>query len=668
MQKKYFNSKDARFLLEYGFSIFPVHGINEDGNCTCGNAACTNKGKHPACANGRTSASNDIDKVLSLWQARKCLNVGVATGEPSNCFVLDIDGEVGETDLAALETTHGKLPDTLQQTTGRGRHIFFKYPDVKVPNRSKVIGDKIDVRGEGGYVVSYKSNHANGGVYEFMNQLEDIEPAPQWLLDIITRKDMNKSEQKLNICSQTLNLNNDGWSQSDIQNMLDKLHPDSDGYDAWKDIGMALKDYNMPFTMFDAWSARGSKHQGRAVLQRKWDGFTGTGVSIGTLYHYAKQAGFNPSDYKEATPVPQVSVTAATGEIINNDTGEVVENKFHFIDGDNVGFTTDTNDFVQGLLTKGGMSVIYGESNCGKTFFMTDLAFHIVNGKMWNGKRVEQGKVVYVALEGLHGLKGRIEAYKRHTCESLKNLQVMPCAIDFLNPDEDIKHFLALLAQHDDIKLIVIDTLARAIGGGDENSGQDMGLLVKHADLIRNETDAHISFVHHSGKDRAKGARGHSSLRAAVDTEIEVSRETDADYSNVKTVKQRDMEFSDDIQFKLKQIKLGVNKYDEDVSSCVVEPYNLNNDIDRVRFIKPNLRIAHEAFLECISEKGRHMSHKNVPHCKVIYNDEFKDYIEKRGLLSEKESSARVQYSNYRKELIEQKLVVYRDGFLWSYD
>jgi RecA-family ATPase len=71
--------------------------------------------------------------------------------------------------------------------------------------------------------------------------------------------------------------------------------------------------------------------------------------------------------------------------------------------------------------------------------------------------------------------------------------------------------------------MIVLDTLSRVIAGGNENAPDDMGQLIGNCDRIRAEARAHVMLVHHTGKDEARGARGHSSLRAATDTEIEVS-------------------------------------------------------------------------------------------------------------------------------------------------
>jgi len=67
------------------------------------------------------------------------------------------------------------------------------------------------------------------------------------------------------------------------------------------------------------------------------------------------------------------------------------------------------------------------------------------------------------------------------------------------------------------------DTLARLSAGANKNAGQDMGLVVRRFDRIRAECNAHFLLVHHSGKAAAAGARGWSGVRAAMDTEIEVT-------------------------------------------------------------------------------------------------------------------------------------------------
>ena len=106
------------------------------------------------------------------------------------------------------------------------------------------------------------------------------------------------------------------------------------------------------------------------------------------------------------------------------------------------------------------------------------------------------------------------------------------------------------------------------MAGGNENASEDMGALVINSDHIRRETKAHVCFIHHSGKDSARGARGHSSLLAAADTEIEVTNDDGARIARV--TKQREMECSGEFSFSLHVVTLGENRRGKPVTSCVV--------------------------------------------------------------------------------------------------
>ncbi|MCP5682603.1 helicase RepA family protein, partial [Klebsiella pneumoniae] len=75
------------------------------------------------------------------------------------------------------------------------------------------------------------------------------------------------------------------------------------------------------------------------------------------------------------------------------------------------------------------------------------------------------------------------------------------------------------------VRLIIFDTLARCYGNLDENNSQDMGRLIVGCDAIKNGTSASVLLVHHSGKDETKGARGSSSLKAALDVEFNVKKD-----------------------------------------------------------------------------------------------------------------------------------------------
>ena len=200
-----------------------------------------------------------------------------------------------------------------------------------------------------------------------------------------------------------------------------------------------------------------------------------------------------------------------------------------FIRFEDVEPSLNANDFVERLLVAGAMSVMYGQSNCGKTFLALDLALHIAEGRAWFGREIAQGPVLYLALEGSHGIRNRIVAFQgAHGLEDARlPFDLVSQPLNLLDPAGDLAAIIKTAEQIQEaagsrVSLIVIDTLSRAMAGGNENAPEDMTALVAAGDHLRKETGAHVMWIHHSGKDEARGARGHSSLRAATDTEIEV--------------------------------------------------------------------------------------------------------------------------------------------------
>lgn len=237
---------------------------------------------------------------------------------------------------------------------------------------------------------------------------------------------------------------------------------------------------------------------------------------------------------------------------------------------------TEASDFVQGLLTEGGASVLYGPSNCGKSFWIIDLARCVATGKPFRDElETETGAVVYVALEGSFGVRNRLEALKQAGTISDETPMFLCFAPLSLLEMKDTAMITESIKQATQIsglpcRLVILDTLARAMAGGDENRSTDMTAAVKAIDLIREDTGAHVCIIHHCGKDEAKGARGHSSLRAAVDTELEIYRPDGSNISTVRATKQRDMPLGEPMPFSLKQVELGIDRRGNAITSCTV--------------------------------------------------------------------------------------------------
>jgi hypothetical protein len=121
-------------------------------------------------------------------------------------------------------------------------------------------------------------------------------------------------------------------------------------------------------------------------------------------------------------------------------------------------------------------------------------------------------------------------------------------------------------------ELIIGDTLARMSAGANENAGEDMGTVLAHAELIRREAKAHVLLIHHSGKDQARGARGWSGLRAAIDTEIEVTSDETTGLRVAEVTKQRDLSTRGDrIGFRLTPVEMGLGQWGNLRTSCIVE-------------------------------------------------------------------------------------------------
>ncbi len=222
---------------------------------------------------------------------------------------------------------------------------------------------------------------------------------------------------------------------------------------------------------------------------------------------------------------------------------------------------------VKGFLDQGALSVLYGESNVGKTFVAMDIAFNVAAGLDWAGRRSAHMSVVYVAAEGGRGARRRLAAIARQRggeAPVRPRFHLYPGSVNLLRADADLVSLIETVRSVENVGLVVIDTLSRALAGGDENSSTDMGALVKNVDRLRQATDAHVMLVHHSGKDRARGARGHSLLRAATDTEIEIAD------NEITVTKQRDIDGNFRRAFVLDIVELGKDSDGDAITSCIV--------------------------------------------------------------------------------------------------
>lgn len=260
---------------------------------------------------------------------------------------------------------------------------------------------------------------------------------------------------------------------------------------------------------------------------------------------------------------------------------------------------------VRGVLPAAGLAALFGASGSGKSFLALDLCAAVAAGwPEWFACRVKSAPVVYVALEGEAGFSQRVKAWQLHHGRYLpESLRFVMQTLDLRNPDDIAEIAEAVNAAGAAGGLLVIDTLNRAASGADENSVVDMGAIIAAAKDLQARLGGMVLLVHHSGKDATKGLRGHSSLHAALDAAIEVSR-TD-DRRNWRIAKAKDGEDGKAHPFKLEVVKIGEHDDGEAITSCVVVADETPTELRRPLIPKSgNQRIAWNAMGELLRQAG----------------------------------------------------------------
>lgn len=231
------------------------------------------------------------------------------------------------------------------------------------------------------------------------------------------------------------------------------------------------------------------------------------------------------------------------------------------------------NELVEGLIVVGSQTVIYGDSNSGKTFLALAISAAIAEGRECFGRQTTKGLVIYLATESPSSVRTRVQALKRHYGVTLENLVIVQVPINFYSGDGDAQDVIELVRVVEEqtckpVMMIVGDTLARMSAGADENRGSDMGPVMARFDAVAKETGAAMLIIHHNGKNTAAGARGWSGIRAHIDTEIEVV--SDETGRRATITKQRELPGKgDDICFKLEILEIGTTKFGAIATTCV---------------------------------------------------------------------------------------------------
>lgn len=525
-------------LARKGFRVFPL----------------TPGGKTPELsADWKTVATSDHEKVSELWSCPvfghdQGFNIGIAL-DPGD-VVVDIDvrnGKQGEKSLRMVEMLYDELPPTYTVTTASGgQHRYYRAPPQGWTAR---LAEDIDIKtgesngGSGaGYVVAEGSRIGDG--YYAGNGRDPAQraAAPGWLVALGHRKvDRNRVSQAGSLVEE------DGEAAiARAKAWLEGSAPESGTYR----VACRVKDLGI------------SEEKCVELLEDHWPGAAGKdhdhiAFRVGNAYRYGKNA--------IGAAAPEAEFEAVE---IGQKIGQEKKPRLYFELSHEVSGAQEQPYLIENWFDQGSMVVTYGDSNVGKTNVVMSQAFAIATGQPWAGCRTTQGLVVYVAAEGGRGARKRVLAYRRTLQRDEMPFALVPCSVDLLRPNGDTRGLIGLIKQAEAktgqrCVMVVLDTLSRVLAGGNENGPEDMGALVKHCDAIREATKAAIHLIHHSGKNTASGARGHSLLRAATDTEIEVTE------GMISGTKQRDMEYQKPLDFRLEVVTIGQGSEGKPITSVV---------------------------------------------------------------------------------------------------
>lgn len=242
---------------------------------------------------------------------------------------------------------------------------------------------------------------------------------------------------------------------------------------------------------------------------------------------------------------------------------------------------------IKRTLPRHGLALIYGHPGSGKSFLAVDIAMHVALGRDWNGQQTHKGLVVYVAAEGQRGLRNRIVAFRRHHgLTGPLPVALIPTPIDLFDSASD-RHALnqairtAAARYGEPPALIVVDTISKTLGTGKENT-DDLAVYVANCGVLAAEFECCVLLVHHRPKDsESTEPRGHSSLKAGVDTVILVEG---GKTKKARITKQKDDEERELVLFGLRPVELGADDEGEQVTSCVVMPTLVDTDLGGTEF------------------------------------------------------------------------------------
>lgn len=553
----------ARSFLAAGVAVFPCRQIASEGVDYATGEIIEFVEKAPYTTYGLKDATMS-ERIINIWFGERypAALIGIPTGKKLGAWVLDLDRH-GDRDghawLAEMEDKHGPLPETARATTANGgTHVFFKHVDG-VRNRA-AIGPGVDTRGQDGYIIGPGSVMADGRRYDWVDfdghGLPEFADAPEWLLDMVISKapapvETHKREYVYQPEHDTGAMR---YASRSFELELETLSNAPQGHRGFQLFASACAIGEIVATgllsrseaesgLIDAAISNGimAKDGERTCMDKIKRGLDRTANSPRQIpeSHANDNYVVDPAAVSQMVDRMLAKKAAAAAEEEPQPAAEPPQptepekpkqrERFELTWFDEIEEGKPKETILKGWLGEGEFTTISGLPGTGKSVVVTDIACHIAAGMDWHGVKVKQGLVVYVAAERKKLTERRMMAFRHHYDAHNVPLLVVGGRLDFTKDLKDANDLIAAIRAAETVTemkcvWVIIDTLTRVFGAGDQNASKDMTRFVQSCDQILAETKAHVTAIHHSAWSGERG-KGAIDLDGAVDASFMVKKE-----------------------------------------------------------------------------------------------------------------------------------------------
>ena len=518
--------KAALAYASDGIPVFPVHSWDTD-HCSCGDTQCKRAAKHPRNPGGHKKATTDPKQISDWWDRWPGSNVATCPGDTDH-MVVDLDPKA--------DREYGPDTGKVAHTPRGGLHLWYSLPKGEhIPNSASALGEDIDIRGHDGYVLLPPSSTSAGKYTWDANLAHLASNAPQTLIEEAQqggkRQRAKDADQWKIVADQPENVTLAREAAAGRgANALYPANEGSGGDQATYEAACMMRSFGLGQeaaleVMWDAYNLR---------CQPPWD-YEDLQVKVKNAYAYATSAPGNmTAEYQrikrqavvelftavsQDTPVTQEEFQVSQGK-------EARAGQFRVIDRTAMEGIKPPTWLIEDMLPDEAYAMLYGPAGSYKTFLALDIALSIANGcdEWLDGRKINaNGPVLFIVGEGRSGLLKRVRAWEHYYNDS-KPVKNFVLADPVPNVEEGMETFIKTAATiHEDYKLIVLDTVGRALSGANENEQKVASLLTRRISELQRAFNSTVLALHHTGHQDPKATglareRGSSVFRADVDT------------------------------------------------------------------------------------------------------------------------------------------------------